>query len=165
MRVRLATHDDLPAIVAIYNQAVVERATADLEPVTVEDRAPWFAAHAPDRRPVWVAEVDESVVGWCSLSDHRPGRAATRHTAEISYYVDQAHRRRGVASALIQSALDGAPGCGVEVLFAIVLADNAASLALLTRFGFEPWGVLPGAADLDGRRVDHRYLGRKVAPA
>jgi L-amino acid N-acyltransferase YncA len=43
---RDATLDDLAAIVAIYNSAVPSRqVTADLEPVSVERRLPWFHAH------------------------------------------------------------------------------------------------------------------------
>ncbi len=46
--VRLASPEDLPAIVDIYNEAVDDRfATADLRPVTVSDRKPWFDAHDP----------------------------------------------------------------------------------------------------------------------
>jgi L-amino acid N-acyltransferase YncA len=42
---RDATLDDLPAIVAIYNSTVPSRqVTADLEPVSVESRLPWFQA-------------------------------------------------------------------------------------------------------------------------
>src|SRR5512140_2620131 len=47
-RVRLADRADLPAIVAIYNEAVADRfATADLDPITTDARAGWFAAHDP----------------------------------------------------------------------------------------------------------------------
>ena len=41
--IRIASASDLPAIVAIYNQAVEQRfATADLRPVTVDQRRAWF---------------------------------------------------------------------------------------------------------------------------
>ncbi|MBV8628542.1 MAG: N-acetyltransferase, partial [Paraburkholderia sp.] len=50
---RDATLDDLPAIVAIYNSTVASRqVTADLEPVSVESRLPWFHAHGPAARPL-----------------------------------------------------------------------------------------------------------------
>jgi len=49
---------------AIYNSIIPGRmVTAELEPVTVESRRPWLAAHNPQTRPVWVLE-DESTKGW-----------------------------------------------------------------------------------------------------
>jgi phosphinothricin acetyltransferase len=56
--IRDASEADLPAIVAIYNAAIPGRmATADTEPVSVESRRAWFAEHAPDSRPLWVASA------------------------------------------------------------------------------------------------------------
>lgn len=165
MRIRIAERDDLPAIVAIYNQAVAVQATADLDPVSVEQREAWFAAHDPARHPILVAERGEQVAGWASLSPHRPGRRAVRRAVEVSYYVHAEQRRQGVASALLEAALERCPELGCDVVFAIVLGDNEASLALLERFGFDLWGVLPDAADFDGRRVDHVYMGKRLASA
>ncbi len=165
LRVRVARAADLPRLVEIHNQAIAERTTADLDPFRPEERRAWFDAHPPERRPILVAEtVDGAVAGWCSLSDHRPGRAALRSTAEISYFVDRAHRRRGVASALVEEALRRAPALGLRRLFALLLAENAASVALLERHGFAPWGRLPGVAEIDGRRVDQVLYGRAVGP-
>ena len=64
--IRTATIDDLPSIVAIYNEAVEQRfATADLEPVTVEQRSAWFHDHDSASLPIYVAERDGAMAGWC----------------------------------------------------------------------------------------------------
>ncbi|MEZ6186662.1 MAG: N-acetyltransferase family protein [Planctomycetota bacterium] len=160
--IRLAAPRDLPGIVAIYNQAVAAGATADTAPVSVASREAWFREHAPGRYPLLVAERGGALAGWASLSPHRPGRHATRRAAEVSYYVDVGHRRAGVGRALLRAALARCPGLGIDVVFAIVLGDNAASLGLLEAEGFARWGVLPDAADFDGRRVDHVYCGRRL---
>jgi len=164
MQIRLAQREDLPAIVGIYNQAVAAQATADLDPVTVEQREAWFAAHDPARYPILVAERGGQLAGWASLSAHRPGRRAVRRAVEVSYYVHTDQRRQGVGSALLEAALERCPELGYDVVFAIVLGDNQGSLSLLERFGFDLWGVLPDAADFDGRRVDHLYLGKRLGP-
>jgi phosphinothricin acetyltransferase len=109
-----------------------------------------------------VADVEGQVVGWCSLSAYRPGRAALRFTAEISYYIDPAYHRRGIGTALIQHALAACPALEIRHLFAIVLEGNAASLKLLEKMGFEQWGYLPRVADFDGKEVGHFYCGRHV---
>jgi phosphinothricin acetyltransferase len=161
--IRTATYGDLTAIVAIYNQAVEQRfATADLAPVTVDQRSAWFHEHDPETLPIYVAERGEAVVGWCSLSAHRPGRAAVRRAAEISYYVAADCRRSGIATALVDHAIKEAPRLGKHVLFGILLEKNTASINLLKKYGFELWGRLPDVASIDGELVSHVYYGRTV---
>ena len=93
---RDAREADLPAIVDIYNSTIPGRmVTADLAPVTVESRRAWFREHEPNRRPLWVAEDKGRVVAWLSFSSFY-GRPAYDATAEISLYVAESHRGRGV---------------------------------------------------------------------
>ena len=161
--VRLASPEDLPAIVDIYNEAVDDRfATADLRPVTVSDRKPWFDAHDPSSFPIYVFEDQGTVRGWCSLSSYRSGREAVLGTAEISYYVGRGSRNRGVGTALVQSAVLSAPQLGKRVLFGILLERNQASIRLMQRCGFELWGRLPDVALIDGVLVSHLYYGRSA---
>lgn len=161
MKIRLAQLDDLPTILDIYNQAIPSKqSTGDTQPVRVEDRMTWFREHRPEEHPIFVAEVDGRVAGWCSLSAYRPGRAALRFTAEISYYIDFAHHRRGIATALVEHALASCLALGIRHVFAIVLEGNQASLKLLEKMGFEQWGYLPRVADFDGKEVGHLYYGR-----
>jgi phosphinothricin acetyltransferase len=163
MIIRIAQLDDLPAIVEIYNQSIPSKqSTGDTQPLRVEDRVTWFAEHRPAEHPIFVAEVDGRVVGWCSLSAYRPGRAALRFTAEISYYIDLTHHRQGIGTALIESALTACPALRIKHLIAIVLEVNQASLKLLEKMGFEKWGYLPRVADFDGKEVGHLYYGRHM---
>lgn len=163
MLIRIAETRDLPAIVEIYNEAIPSRrSTADTQSVRLEDRLAWFEEHKPHEYPIFVADVDGQVAGWCSLSAYRPGRAALRATAEISYYVSTAYHRRGIGTALIEHALAACPALGIEHLFAIVLEGNEASLKLLRKAGFGQWGYLPRVANFDGQEIGHLYYGRHV---
>ena len=73
MNIRNANKDDYADIISIYNHAVDEKyATADTEYVTVESRKEWFAQHSQETYPIYVAEQDGEIIGWCSLSPHRP---------------------------------------------------------------------------------------------
>lgn len=163
MNNRPARPEDLPAIVAIYNQAVAQRgATADLEPVTVEGRRAWFEAHGSEDWPITVAEIDGEVAGWCSLSPYRPGRMALRRLGEISYYVHADRRRCGVARALIGRAMEVAPSLGLEFLVALLLEVNEPSRTLLESCGFEAWGLLPDVARFDDVTCGHLYMGRRL---
>ena len=160
--IRIATEADLPAVVAVYNAAVPGRmATADTEPVTVDSRRAWFAAHTPDRHPLWVDERGGEVAGWLSLGTFY-NRAAWDITAEVSVYVAPAHQRQGVAAALLENAIAEAPALGLRVLIGIIFGHNEPSLALFRRFGFEEWGFLPRVTELDEVERDVVFVGRRV---
>ncbi|MGI9289965.1 MAG: GNAT family N-acetyltransferase [Gammaproteobacteria bacterium] len=163
INIRIAKEEDVSAITEIYNQAIeLKYATADLSPVTEETRLKWLASHTADKFPVYVAEKDGSVIGYCTISPYRPGRMALRFTREISYYVHQDHRAQGVASALVKYAIDQAPSLGIKTLFAIMIDKNSNSLALLQKFRFEQWGHMPNVADFDGEEVGHYYYGLRL---
>lgn len=165
-RRRDADPADLAAIVAIYNSTVASRTvTADTEPVSVAARRDWFAAHQSGRRPLWVIETDEArprMVGWLSYSDFY-GRPAYAGTAELSVYVAQDWRGRGVGRYGMEQAIAHAARLGVHTLLGFIFGHNAASLGLFGRFGFATWGHLPGVASLDGVERDLLILGKRVA--
>jgi L-amino acid N-acyltransferase YncA len=161
--VRLALPDDLPSIVAIYNQAITAgNATADTHPFTVNQRMDWFMDHVPDIHPIYVYE-DESgqILGWLSVSAYRR-RPALARTGEVSYYVDYRHHRRGIGSELMQYAIQDAPRTGRKIFIAILLEWNVASIRLLEKYGYQRWGRMPEVAEYDGRLCAHLYYGRRV---
>ncbi len=165
VRVRLAVDDDLTSIAEIYNQAIkLQSATADVSPVTIANRSKWLSEHSAQKYPVFVAETGDTVVGYCSLSAYRPGRMALRYTAEISYYVHEDFRGLGIASALIQHAIDECRQLEIKTLFAILLDINSDSVRILEKFGFQQWGHMPRVADFGGRECGHLYFGLRLTP-
>jgi len=162
MNIRFAERKDLPELVEIYNQAIAAQSTAALEQVSLENRLSWFQTHQGGRYPIRVAEWNGGVRGYLYLSAYRPGREALKQTAEVSYYVHFDHHRKGVASALLRDCIERCPGSGIKNVFAILLENNGASIALLKSFGFEQWAHLPEIAKIDGNEVGQVYFGRKV---
>jgi phosphinothricin acetyltransferase len=159
MHIRDARETDLPAIIKIYNTAIATRmSTAQLEPVTLESRRTWLNDHSPDRHPFWVLEIDREVAGWLTLKTFLP-RCAYRDTAEVSVYVDEKFRRRGVGRALLAEAISRTPELGINAMVGLIFAHNAPSLRLFERLGFEKWGLLPGVAQLDDVERDLTILG------
>jgi L-amino acid N-acyltransferase YncA len=162
---RDATLDDLTAIVAIYNSTVPSRlVTADLEPVSVESRLAWFHAHGPEKRPLWVVEDGDRIIAWLSFSDFY-GRPAYLRTAEVSIYLDEAARGKGLGKQLLAEALSAAPGLGIHTVLGFIFGHNEASLRLFRGFGFGEWGALPRVAVLDGIERDLLILGRRIDSA
>ena len=159
MHIHDARETDLPAIIKIYNAAIATRmSTAQLEPVTLESRRNWLSDHSPDRHPFWVLEIDREVAGWLTLKTFLP-RCAYRDTAEVSVYVDEEFRRRGVGRNLLSEAIARAPKLGINAMVGLIFAHNAPSLRLFARLGFEKWGLLPGVAQLDGMERDLTIMG------
>jgi phosphinothricin acetyltransferase len=166
---RLARREDLPAIVAIYNSTVASReVTADTEPVSVASRETWFAEHTPERRPLWTIHdaaaslVDPAVIGWLSYSNFY-GRPAYAGTAELSIYVAEEWRGKGVGRYALEQAMAHAPQVAVHTLLGFIFGHNLPSLNLFRRHGFDTWASLPRVATLDGVERDLIILGKRVA--
>src|SRR5947209_9223510 len=162
MKIRDAVESDLPAIIKIYNAAVATRvATAQLEPVTLEERRGWLKEHSVDRHPFWVLEIDRKIAGWLTLKPFLP-RCAYRGTAEVSVYVDEKFRRRGVGRTLLGEAIARAPSLQIRAMVGLIFAHNEPSLRLFDQLGFERWGLLPRIAQLDIVERDLTIMGRHV---
>jgi L-amino acid N-acyltransferase YncA len=160
MIIRDAVEADLPAIVQIYNATVPTRmVTAELEPTRVEARLPWFREHSSEQYPFWVAESEGRVIGWLDFKKFLP-RAAYCGTVEISVYVDEKFRRRGVGQRLLEQAIARAPSLGIAALVGLIFGHNEPSLKLFQRLGFERWGFFPGVAQLDGVERDLVVMGQ-----
>src|SRR5438093_12389532 len=97
--VRLATEGDVSAILAIYNERIVNSvATFDTEPQTLEEKLAWFR-ETQHPYAVLVAERDAEVVGWACLRPFR-SKAAYRFATENSVYVHQGFLGQGIGIAL-----------------------------------------------------------------
>lgn len=162
LTIRDAVLEDLTSIVNIYNSTIASRmVTADLEPVTAADRMPWFTAHSPERYPLWVVELDQQIVAWFSFQPFY-GRPAYDATAEISIYIHESCRGKGIGRRLIEYAMEACPRLGVRTLLGFVFGHNEPSLSLLQKYGFERWAHLPKVAELDGMERDLVILGKRV---
>jgi phosphinothricin acetyltransferase len=162
MLVRDAGEADLPAIIEIYNAAIDSRmSTAQLETVTVESRRHWLDEHSPNKYPFLVLEADGHVAGWLSFKAFLP-RSAYRGTAELSVYVGEKFRRRGIGRRLMDEALARAPVLSLHALVGLIFAHNEPSLELFSKLGFQRWGLLPAVARLDGVERDLTIVGRPI---
>ena len=103
----------------------------------------------------------ERICAWLSFNSFY-GRPAYQPTAEVSIYVAESHRRRGVGRGLLERAILGAPACEIRNLLGFIWAHNLPSLQLFEAFGFERWGHLPRVAELDGIERDLVIVGRRV---
>lgn len=159
MRIRSADLRDAEAIAGIYNPEVLETtATFDLEPRSLEQQVTWLQERS-GAHLVLVAERDDVVVGFASLSPFRT-RPAYATTVESSVYVHRAHRGAGIAVSLMTELLEHARSHGFHTVIARIADSQVASLQLHERMGFELVGVEREVGRKFGRWLDVSVMQR-----
>ncbi len=155
---RPATMEDLPAINAIYNHYVLtSTATYQIEPETEDARLAWFSARNHARHPVMVAEIENQIAAWSSLSPFGK-REAFAGTVENSIYVHHQFQRRGLGKLLLLDQLARASAIGHHTIIAAISGEQSGSLALHAAHGFNEAGRLREAGWKFGHWLDLVYL-------
>ena len=163
MKVRFAEYKDLKDIINIYNQAIkAGNSTADIKELKRNDREDWFLEHDNDYYPIYVIELNDTIIGWGSISPYRKGREGLKETAEISYYLDYNYHGQGYGKRLITYMIADCKRLGIKNLFALLLDINKRSSLILEGFGFSKWGFMPDVVNLKGVRCGHLIYGKKV---
>ncbi len=161
LTIRKAELIDLPKIVDIYNSTIESRmVTADTTLVDVDSKVEWFHQHN-EKRPLKVVELDGTICAWISYQNFY-GRPAYQKTAEVSIYLDQDARGKGLGGSLLEKAIKECPSLEIENLLAFIFSHNVPSIKLFNKFGFEQWGYFPGVAELDSVKRDLVILGKKI---
>ena len=148
MTVRPMAAADWPAVRAIYLEGIAS-GNATFE-TSAPEWAAWDAAHVAEHRFVAVAGEGErvgegetegagDVVGWVACS-RTSDRCVYAGVLELSVYVAERARGRGVGSALLRALVASTEAAGVWTLQTGIFPENEASVALHTRHGFRVVG-------------------------
>ncbi|MBP2301698.1 GNAT family N-acetyltransferase [Azospirillum picis] len=163
LHIRAATDVDLPDIVAILNEAILNTtAVWSLEPTTLDARRAWMMERQAKGMPVLVADLGGCVRGFASYGEFRPWEGY-KHSVEHSIYVDAGMRGRGIGRALLAALLEDAGRNGKHVMVAGIDAENTASIRLHAAFGFEEAGRLRQVGRKFGRWLDLLFLQKMLA--
>jgi phosphinothricin acetyltransferase len=156
--IRSAVEGDLADILRIYNQAI-EKTTAVFEyrAHTIEMRREWFHAKQTASLPVLVADESGGVQGFASYGPFRAW-PAYKYSVELSVYVDEHARGRGIGSALVQGVVAHARERDLHVVMAGITADNAVSLRLHEKLGFTEVAHVREVGYKFGRWLDLKFL-------
>jgi len=163
LTIRRATLTDLRAITGIYNEAILTTsATFDTQPKTDEEQRVWFHSHG-SKCPIVVAELEDVVVGWASLSEWAD-RCAYSDTAEISMYVKEEFRGRGIGRKLLEAIVQAGDKVGLHTVIARINTGNDVSVHLHRSVGFEQIGIMREVGRKFGKLLDI-CLMQKIYPA
>lgn len=134
---RNATEADLPAILDIYNEVILTTtAVYSEQPHTLQMREAWYHERRAAGFPVIVAEADGSIAGFGTYGHFRAW-PCYRFTVEHSVYVHAGMRGQGISKVLLTEIISLATSAGMHALIAGVDSENAVSLQLHQKFGFE----------------------------
>ncbi|MGY3448917.1 N-acetyltransferase family protein [Bradyrhizobium sp. USDA 4353] len=163
IEIRPTTEADLPAITAIYGQAVREgTATFELDPPDLAEMTRRFRALTDGGFPYFAAVLDGEVVGYAYAGPYRP-RPAYRFTVENSVYLAPASQRRGIGMRLMRALIAACEERGFRQMIAVIGdSANAGSVGLHTACGFQMIGTHPSVGLKFGRWLDTVMMQRPL---
>ena len=160
--VRGAVEGDLPAILAIYNDAVLTTtAIWNDNLVDLDNRRQWLEGRRRQRYPVHVATLGDTVIGYASFGDFR-AFDGYRFTVENSVYVAEKARRQGAASALLAVLIEEARTLGKHVMVAGIAGENEISIRLHAKYGFAETARMLEVGFKFGRWLDLVFMQLKL---
>lgn len=135
--IRLANTTDVPAILGILSYYIINTtATWRYEVPDIEWMYNWYAQHQNENKPVWVACINDQVIGYASLSAFRAGEGYWP-CAENSVYILPDYCDRGIGRKLLQQLINSALDLNIRYLIAGIDADNEGSIKFHESFGFK----------------------------
>jgi len=138
--IRQAHPDDAEAILEIYRPFIL------YTPVSFEMEVPSVEAYKDriiryqGKLPWLVCEIDHILAGYAYANDHRQ-RKAYDCSKELSVYVHENYRHRGVASGLYTALIGILKHLGVTNVLAGIALPNPESVGFHERFGFKLVGI------------------------
>lgn len=165
MLIRPASPSDIPAIAAIYGEAVrTGTASFELEPPDEMEMMRRFQALHDSGHPYIVAVEDEGgrLLGYAYAGPFRP-RIAFRWTVENSIYVAPNAQKRGVGRTLMTALIADCEAKGFRQMIAVIGgSDHLGSIALHRACGFYDVGVMRATGFKFGRWLDTVLMQRDL---
>ncbi|HEX6721416.1 MAG TPA: GNAT family N-acetyltransferase [Burkholderiaceae bacterium] len=163
IRVRNAGIDDLPAMLAIYNEIVANTtAIYNDKPSSLDERREWLRVRRGGGWPVLAAMRGDELVGYASFAEFRGAWPGYLHSVEHSVYVRADCRHQGIGSALLRSLLPLAAALDKHVMIGGIDAANEGSLRLHERLGFQRVAHFREVGRKFGRWLDLVFVQRFV---
>lgn len=162
--VRQTSEKDLPAITAIYAEAVHAGAGSfELKAPDATEMTRRWRNRVTKGYPHIVAVRDDAVVGYAYASRFRTS-PAYRFMVEDSIYIAADAQRSGLGRALLTELIKLCEGLGYRQMIALIAGptENPASIGLHDRLGFRRIGLIEGSAFKHDRWIDTLLMLRAL---
>ena len=140
IKIRSAGPDDAEAVLEIYRPFIL------YTPVSFETEVPTVEAYRDriiryqEKLPWLVCEIGHTIAGYTYAINHRQ-RKAYNCSKELSVYVHENFRHRGVATGLYAALIEILKQQGVSNVLAGIALPNPESVGFHERYGFKLVGV------------------------
>lgn len=164
LSVRPVSEADLPAITAIYADAVRHgTASYELEPPGLDEMIRRWRALRDGGFPYLAACRDDDIIGYAYAGPYRP-RPAYRYTVENAVYVASGAQRSGTGRKLLEWLIADCVSRGFRQMIAVIGdGDNhTASVGLHAALGFRRIGIIEGSGYKHGRWLDTVLMQRQL---
>jgi phosphinothricin acetyltransferase len=153
--IRECTENQLPEILAIFNDAILNStALYDYKIRTMEMMHDWYAEKQKGKYPVLGAfDENNTLLGFATYGMFRV-RPAYKYTVEHSVYVRSDARGAGVGKWLLKKIIEKAEEQNYHVLVGGIDASNMISIRLHEKAGFEFCGLIKQSGFKFGKWLD-----------
>ena len=161
--IRPSTEADLPAILAIYEAAVLQgTGTFETEVPELSEMARRRSEVLGRQLPWLVAELAGQVQGYAYANYFRP-RLAYRFCVEDSIYLAPGSQGKGLGRLLLAELIARCEQAGARQMLAVIGdSQNLGSLGVHKALGFEHSGILKSAGWKFGRWLDVVMMQRQL---
>ncbi|WP_251031210.1 GNAT family N-acetyltransferase [Pedobacter sp. ISL-68] len=141
---------------AIYLQGIATKhATFQTEAPSWEE---WDKSHLSKLR--YVAVIGGEVAGWAALTAVS-GRCVYAGVTEVSVYIHEGYRSKGVGTALLQKLIAESEANNIWTLQSGIFPENIASITLHETLGFRTIGYREKIGKMDGIWRDTVLMERR----
>ncbi len=163
MEIRVGKLSDIAAITDIFN-FYIEHTNARFEDrvFTQENRQNWFSQFSCNsKHQLFVAIDDGKLLGFACSQPYR-NSSAFEDTAEVTVYLVETAKGKGVGSKLYSRLFSSISDYGVHRVLSGIALPNDASVALHKRFGFREIGVFNEYAKKNGKYINSVWLEKAL---
>lgn len=162
INIQKATLSDVNSILEIVNDAILNTtAIYDYDLRTCEEQTEWFLLKEKNNFPVFVAELNNEIVGFGTYDSFR-SKIGYRFTVEHSVYVKEGFAGKGIGKLLLEQLISTAKYENYHVMIGVIDASNENSIRFHEKFGFESIGILKEVGFKFNRWLDANLMQLKL---
>lgn len=162
INIQKATLSDVNSILEIVNDAIANTtAIYDYDLRTLEEQTEWFLLKEKNNFPVFVAELNNEIVGFGTYDSFR-SKIGYRFTVEHSVYVKEGFAGKGIGKLLLEQLISTAKSENYHVMIGVIDASNENSIRFHEKFGFESIGILKEVGFKFNRWLDANLMQLKL---
>ena len=163
--IRKVRLEDAKQICDIYNYYVVNTVISFEEEAVSEEELERRIS-AVTRSYPWIVYSKEGQVKGYAYASPWKERAAYRHTAEVTIYVEKSELGRGLGAMLLERLLEELRAMRIHVAMAVIALPNERSIGLHEKFGFRKVAHFSEVGYKKGTWIDVGYweLAMEASP-